>query len=518
MKVTAPDCNYGTADAPGEFQSIEAVDQYTVKFTLCFPDPAFPQKVAFSDFAIQDKAYLDANGGDSLKMSDKPNGTGPYMLQEWVRGDHITFTANPNYWGDKAKTKTVVLRWSKEAAQRLLELQSGTADGIDNPAPEDFATIQKDSKLKAYPRNGLNIFYIGFNVDTKPFDNEKVRQAIAMAIDRKRLVDQFYPTGSTVSEQFVPSFMKPGFTDGLTWYPTDVAAAKKALADAGYPNGLDVTLTYRDVSRAYLPIPSKVAQDIQAQLKQIGINVKLEVMESTAFIDATSAGQRGFYLLGWNGDYADATNFYDYHFANASLKQFGKPFSDIVTELKAAGQTSDAADRQQHYDKANQLLKQHVPMIPVANGSSATAFKASVQGAHSSPLGDELFSVMNSGSDRLVFLQNAEPGALWCGDESDGETLRACEQMYESLLAYKVGATDVVPSLAEKWTGSTDAKTWTFNIRKGVKFFNGADLDANDVVATYAAQWDAKSPNHKGRTGSFDYFGSFFGAMLNAKK
>ena len=71
------------------------------------------------------------------------------MLKEWVRGDHITFEANPNYWGDAAKIKTVIFRWSEQSAQRLLELQSGTVDGIDNPAPEDFANIQNDAEPEA---------------------------------------------------------------------------------------------------------------------------------------------------------------------------------------------------------------------------------------------------------------------------------------------------------------------------------------------------------------------------------
>jgi len=82
------------------FKSIEAVDEFTVKFTLCAPDPAFPSKVAFSAFAIQDKDYLDANSGSSAKMSEQPNGTGPYKVKEWVRGDHITFEANPDFWGE----------------------------------------------------------------------------------------------------------------------------------------------------------------------------------------------------------------------------------------------------------------------------------------------------------------------------------------------------------------------------------------------------------------------------------
>jgi ABC-type transport system substrate-binding protein len=125
---------------------------------------------------------------------------------------------------------------------------------------------------------------------------------------------------------------------------------------------------------------------------------------------------------------------------------------------------------------------------------------------------------MNTGTDRMVWMQGAEPISLWCADETDGETLRACEQVYESLYAYKVGGVEAVPSLAEKATSNADLTEWTFNLRKGVKFHNGADLDANDVVATYVAQWDAKSPNHKGNTGVFEYFGGLFGAMLNKPK
>ncbi len=94
MKVEAPDCDYG-----GEFKSIEAVDELTVKFTLCYPDPAFPSKVAFDVFSIADKDYLDSMGGDSVKMSDDPNGTGPLQSCAWTRGDNVTFEANPDYWG-----------------------------------------------------------------------------------------------------------------------------------------------------------------------------------------------------------------------------------------------------------------------------------------------------------------------------------------------------------------------------------------------------------------------------------
>lgn len=513
MKVEAPDCNYG-----GEFKAIEAVDQYTVRFTLCHPDPAFPSKVAFAAFAIQDKDYLDAMGGDTVKMSEKPNGTGPYKVKEWIRGDRIIFEANPNYWGEKAKAKTLIFRWSKEAAARLLELQAGTVDGIDNPNPEDFAAIQKDPNLRLYIRPPLNIAYLGLNNTKPPLDNEKVRQAIAMAIDRERLVKNFYPAGSMVAEQFVPPALKPGYTEGLKWYDYNPEQAKKLLAEAGYPNGFDITLSYRDVVRGYLPLPGKVAQDIQAQLAEVGIRVKINVMESGAFLDSVAKGNEAMYLLGWLADYPDATNFYDYHFANEANKQFGNLFPDLVEEIRAAARLSDPVARQKHYDKVNELIKQHVPMVPLAHGVSAAAFKATVQGAHASPLNNERFSVMNPGKDELVWMQNAEPIALWCADETDGETFRACVQVYEPLLDYKVGGVEVVPALAERYEASPDLTVWTFYLRKGVKFHNGADLDANDVVATFKAQWDAKDPNHKGRTGTFEYFNAFFGAFLNAQK
>ncbi len=519
MSVVAPDCNYGTADNPAKLKAIEAVDQYTVKFTLCAPDPDFASKVAFSVFSITSKDFLDQNGGDSVKMSDQPDGTGPYMLKEWVRGDHITFVANPNYWGTPPKAQTVVFKWAEQPSQRLLELQSGTADGIDNPAPEDFQTIQSDSSLTLYPRGPLNIFYVGFNDTIKPFDNEAVRQAFAMAINKQRIVDSFYPGGSIVAEQFMPPGIEPGYNANFKGATYDPTAAKDALTKAGFDFTQEVPLSYRNVSRAYLPNPKQVAQEIQAELAQIGVKVKLNEMESAAFIDSTTAGQSAFYLLGWNADYPGATDFFDYHFANANNKQFGTPFPDIVSEIQAAAQLSDPAARQQHYDKVNDLLNQHVPMIPVAYGASATVFKAAVQGAHASPLGNEIFSVMTPASgDQLVFVQSGEPAALWCSDEEDGETLRACEQMYDALLSYKVGGVDVQAGLAETWSPNADATEWTFNLRHGVKFFDGKELDANDVVATYQALWDASSPNHKGRTGTFAYFGTFFGAFLNAKQ
>ncbi len=511
MSMAAENCDYG-----GLFKSIEAVDQMTVKFTLCQPDPAFPAKVAFSSFAINDADYLEATGGGG-ELIEKPNGTGPYKLVDWLRGDQIIFERNEEYWGEPAIAKTLVFRWSAESAQRLVELQAGTVDGIDNPGPDDFAVIEADPNLQLAKRSGTNIFYIGMNNTYPPFDNERVRQAFAMAIDRQRIVDNFYPPGSSVATQFMPPSIF-GYTEGLTWYDYNPDEAKKILEEEGVLPGFKTTITYRDVVRGYLPNPGVVAQDIQAQLADIGVEAEIVVMESGAFLDAADRGEiDGFHMLGWGADYPDATNFLDFHFGPGASAQFGEGFPDIWEALQQGATRALPEERQPFYDTANELIKQHVPMIPVAHGGNGAAFKADVEGAYASDIGAEQFALMNPGGrDTFVWLQNGEPAGLYCADESDGEALRACEQVMQSLLAYEPGTGDVVASLATEWTANDDLTEWVFKLREGVKFHNGATLDANDVVLSYVVQWDASHPLHVGRDGSFTYFPGLFGAFLNA--
>jgi ABC-type transport system substrate-binding protein len=519
MMSEVADCEYG-----GEFKSIEAVDMYTVKVTLCVPDPAFPSKIAFSSFAIQPAEHLQATNGSPL---ENPIGTGPYMVESWERGSQLVFKANPNYWGESIGADTLVFRWGSESAQRLLELQSGTVDGIDNVGPDDFATIEGDASLLLANRPALNIFYIGFNnnpqVDgfdnsTNPLANELVRQAIAMGVDRQRIVDNFYPAGSEVASHFTPCSIPNGCV-GDEWYGFDIDAAKALLTEAGYPDGFETVLNYRDVVRSYLPDPNVVAQDIQAQLKEnLNITVNIEVMESGAFLAASDAGQlQGLHLLGWGADYPDQTNFLGYHFGAGASKQFGDHWDDITSALESGAQLAFDADREPFYTDANNAIRQHVPMIPVAHGGSAVAYKAGLEGnPHASPLGNENFSVMNNGTDTFVWMQNAEPISLYCADETDGESLRACEQVTQSLLGYEVGGTAVEPVLAESYEANDDLTEWTFHLRQGVLFSDGSAFDANDVVESLLIQWDAANPLHTGNTGAFSYFSGLFGSFLNA--
>jgi ABC-type transport system substrate-binding protein len=509
-----------SCDAPyaGLIKEIAAVDPLTVRFTMCSPDPAFLAKVAFSSFGIEPSEYFETTGGTG-DLIEKPVGTGPYTLESWTKGDNVTFKRNDAYWGDKAKAETLVFRWSTEAAQRLLELQSGTVDGIDNVSPDDFETVKADTSLQLIERPALNTMYVGMNNTSKPFDDEKVRQAIAMGIDRDRIVKNFYPGGSEIAKYFSPCAIPNGCV-GEEWYTFDPAAAKQMLADAGFPDGFETELAYRDVVRGYLPQPNQVAEDLQAQLKEnLNITITINKMESTAFLDAASAGNlKGLFLLGWGADYPDQTNFLDFHFGAGANDSFGTKHDDITAILKQAASLAGDEKRQPLYVQANDLIKQHVPMVPVAHGGSAVAFKADVVGAQTSPLGNEVFAAMDpAGRDTFVWMQNAEPGGLYCGDETDGESLRACNMVTEGLLAYEKGGTKSVPALATSCDPNDDLTVWTCKLRENVKFHDGSDLDANDVVMSYYVQWDASSPLHKGRTGSFDYFSGLWGGFMNAK-
>ncbi|MEW5939760.1 MAG: ABC transporter substrate-binding protein, partial [Chloroflexota bacterium] len=505
--LAAPYCGN---DYSGLFESIEATDRYQVTFRLCRPDPAFLSKIAFNVFAIYPSEWIESTAGAGNRATEgleHPVGSGPYMVGEWRRGESITLVANPDYWGQPPAAQTLVFRWSSESSARLLELQAGTIDGFDNVGPEDFDTVRRDANLLIVTRPALNVFYIGITNTFAPFDNILVRQALAMGIDRQRIVDNFYPPGSEVATHFTPCSIPNGCA-GDPWYDFDPVAARDLLAKAGYPNGFSTKLYYRDVVRGYLPQVGNMAQEIQAQLREnLGIRADIVVMESGAFIEASTSGSLdGLYFLGWIADYPHVTNFLDYHFGEQN-PQFGVQSDSYTSLLVEAAQIADPNAAEPIYARINNAIRDYVPMIPVAHGASAVAYRTDVINPQASPLGAELFYVANPGGrDIFVFMQNAEPISLFCADESDGESLRVCEQVTESLYAYEINGTAVKPALAESCAPNGDLTVWVCNLRQGVKFHDGSDFDANDVVTTFIMGLDASSPLHVGNTNLWEYY------------
>jgi peptide/nickel transport system substrate-binding protein len=509
ISLAAESCDYG-----GKVLSIEAVDVSTVVFTLCRPDPAFLAKVAFTPFGIQPQEWIAQNGGTG-EMLEHPIGTGPYMVQEWVRGEQLVYTAYDGYWGEPAYAQTAVLRWLTEGAARLQELQAGTADYVTSISPADLPTVEGDANLQLIRQDNPNVLYIGFTNTFAPFDNVLVRQAIAMGIDRQRIVDSFYPAGSEVASHFTPCSIANG-CEGDAWYDFDPEAARALLAEAGFPDGFETTIFYRDASRPYILEPARVAVDIQTQLAEnLGITAEVQVMESGEFIDqATSGLLDGIHLLGWGADYPHVTNFLDFHFGENQV-QFGTNHPEIYEILQEASSIADVATAAPLYAEANNAIRELVPVVPVAHGAVLHAATASLGGAYYPPYGAPQFYKLDTGDDDLVYIQNAEPISLLCADETDGESLTACQQVVETLLEYADDSGDTVAELATECTPNEDSSVWTCSLREGVTFHDGSAFDADDVVASFAFGLDASSPYHNGNTGSFDYPGYLWDGFMN---
>jgi len=499
-----------TGDYSGRVNTITAVDENTVEFVLCGPHPAFLAQIAFGVFGIQPSEHLEATGGAPL---DNPVGTGPYTLKEWVRGDSVVFERFDGYYGQVAPHQTAVLRWATESAGRLLELQT-QADGITFPGTEDLEGIEADPALALLPKPEQNILYMGLTNTFAPFDDVNVRKAIALGIDRQRIVDIFFPEGSETASHFTPCSIEHG-CEGEDWYEFNVEEAKALLAEAGLADGFSTSIYYRDVTRGYLPTPGDVGVEIAAQLKaNLNIDAEVVVVESGEFIQTSSAGgYDGIYLLGWTADYPHVTNFLDFHFAATNVA-FGDPHPEIYEPLLTASQIADPAAAAPLYEEANNAIKELIPMVPVAHAGAFFAAGADVAGAYAPPVGQVMFNFWDNGSDTMVFVQGNEPISLYCSDETDGESLRACAQVVEALYSYTADG-EVQPQLATECVPNDDLSVWTCSLREGVLFHDGSTFDANDVIVSFTAGLDGASPLHTGNSGVFEYYDYLWNGLIN---
>jgi ABC-type transport system substrate-binding protein len=155
-------------------------------------------------------------------------------------------------------------------------------------------------------------------------------------------------------------------------------------------------------------------------------------------------------------------------------------------------------------------------MIPIVHAASMTAYRADVVGAQSSPVRYERFAGMTPGDRRqLVWMASAEPDGLYCADETAAVAQLVCSQVSEGLYAFAPGGASVAPALASDCKPNPELITWTCTLRKGITFHDGGALDANDVLLSFAVQWDADYPLHRGHQGRFQPWVDTFGGLLN---
>jgi ABC-type transport system substrate-binding protein len=518
-QVLPPDNDHGAYT--GTIRRIRAVDAATVEIDLCAPDAGLPTRLAMVPFAINDTAWLESHvepdGSGEQPIVRAVNGTGPYRLDGWNRGSDVSLVRNDSYWGAPARNERLIIRWREDPGDRIDELRSGSVDGVDDAGSSGIDAVASDIELKTVPRAGLNVFYVGFNNTYAPFDRAKVRLAIALGIDRERIVETLYPPGSEVASHFSPCAIEFGCA-GDPWYGFNPASARQLLAEAGYPEGFATTIQYRDLVRPYLPDPTAVASELQAQLlANLNITAELEVLPEETFLTTVDEGRAdGIHLLGRNASVPEVSSLLDPHFGAGASSEFGQPIGALVDALGAGAATIDEVARTTAYADANNAIRANVPMIPIAHAGTLAVFRADVGQAVASPMRTERFAVMTPGDRRqLVWLMPSEPDGLYCADESAPTSHLVCAQLVEGLFAFAPDGASVVPSLATACEPVPELTTWTCTLRTGVMFHDGTTLDANDVVLSLAAQWDAEHPLHAGRDGRFQPFIDAFGGLLN---
>ncbi|MDQ6781553.1 MAG: ABC transporter substrate-binding protein [Candidatus Eremiobacteraeota bacterium] len=381
---------------PGLITDVKALSSDEVEFDLARPMAPFLANLAMPAFGLGSPTAMRKLGEDYFRQ---PSGTGPYEVAEWVKDDHITLKAFVNYWGTKAKINTVLLRDIPDAATSMLALQKGEIDGWEYPRPDDLSAIDADHNLTLYHQPPNNLLYLAMQVEKPPFNNVLVRRAINEAIDAKALVRNFYDPSAKVATDLLPLAVWPH--PSKTAYDYNPADARRLMAQAGFPHGFSTTLWYMTLPRPYVAEPQRVAEAIQSDLKQIGINAKLEGMEWGPYLQKTENGEHSLALFGWTGDNGDPDNFlYTILDKDAAIAPGAQNVcfwkDEAFHRLMRLGQvTIDRPKRAQYYLQALQLVHDQAPMVPLVHTAPPIAFKRTVLGYIPSPDNSEPFEVMS---------------------------------------------------------------------------------------------------------------------------
>jgi peptide/nickel transport system substrate-binding protein len=372
---------------------------------LAKPFAGFVQAMTLPAFSMQSPDALTKYNADKTEGTEDdprfseyatahPTGTGPYLFDSWERGQQITLKANPDYWGDKAKTPTVIVRTITDAKARVQELQAGNIDGYDLVGPADVKPL-KDADFQVVNRPAFNILYLGMNQKNKALADVRVRQAITYAIDRAAVVKSSLPEGSEPATQFIPPTVA-GYNEQVEDYPYDLEKAKQLLADAGQSN-LELKFAYpTGVSRPYMPAPEDTFAVIKSQLEKAGIKVTpvaakwspdyLDMIQGEAGVD-----KHDIHLLGWTGDYDDPDNFLGVFFGRKS-SEWGFDNKKLFADLAAARELPTREEQVPAYEEIGTEIAEYAPGVPLAHPAPSLAFAPGVEGFVPSPVQDEVWN------------------------------------------------------------------------------------------------------------------------------
>ncbi|HBR1485355.1 TPA: ABC transporter substrate-binding protein [Klebsiella quasipneumoniae subsp. similipneumoniae] len=375
-------------------KSVKKVDDYHVQFVLNEPNAAF-----LADWGMDFASILSAEYGEAMlkkgtpeNVDNWPVGTGPYALQQYKVDSQIRYIANPHYWEGEVPTKHLIFSITPNVETRLAKLQTNECQIIPAPSPVQFPVIKGNKDLALHAVEALNVGYLAFNTEKKPFNNVLVRQALNYATDKQAIVKAVFLDSGTVAKSPIPSTML-GYKKDLPDYDYDLQKAKALLKQAGLEQGAEVTLWSMPVQRPYNPNSKRIAEMIQNDWAKVGVKAKIVSYEWGEYLAGMRKGEHDSALYGWMSDNGDPDNFAgtllscdNIQTGSNAARWCDKSYDALV---KKALLVSDPQARATLYEQAQEIFYQQAPWITLATGKTFYATRSNVSGYRVSMMGSD---------------------------------------------------------------------------------------------------------------------------------
>lgn len=381
---------------PDLLNTIEKVDDYTVKFVLNRPEAPMLANLGMDFAVIQSAEYADAmmKAGTPEKVDQWPIGTGPFVFQGYKKDAQIRYTAFASYWKGKTPIDKLVFAITPDASVRYAKLKAGECQIMPYPNPADIAAMKADTNINLMEQEGLNVGYLAYNTKVAPFDNVKVRKALNKAMNKQAIIDTVFQGAGKIAKNPIPPTIW-SYNEATVDDTFDPVAAKKLLADAGYPNGFDMKLWAMPVQRPYNPNARRMAEVIQADWAKVGVKAEIVSYEWGEYLKRSKDVDRdGAVLLGWTGDNGDPDNFLavllgcDGVGGSNRSQWCYKPFEDLIQKAKVV---SDPAERTKLYEEAQIVFKDQAPWATIAHSVVFKPMSKKVTNFKIDPLGGHIF-------------------------------------------------------------------------------------------------------------------------------
>ncbi len=351
---------------------VEKVDDNTVVFKLKHAEAPFLADLVMSFASIYSAEYAGnmQKQNNMTAIDTDPIGTGPFEFVSYQKDAVIRYKAFDAYWNGRPKLDSLIYAITPDASVRYAKLKANECQVMSYPKPADLALMKADANVNLISKPGMNIGYIAFNVNKKPFDNKLVRQALSMAIDKASILKTVYQGAGQSAKNLIPPTLW-SYNDKIQDYAYDPVKAKALLAKAGYPNGVEIEMWYLPVQRPYMPDGKRAGELIQSDWAKIGVKVKLTTYEWGEYLKRSKVGDQQSMMFGWSGDNGDPDNFFGNLLSCDGVKGGGnvarwcdKDFDALIQKAKL---TSKQADRAALYEKAQVIAHEEVPMIDIAH-------------------------------------------------------------------------------------------------------------------------------------------------------